>query len=233
VHSSPAEKKEGFTMNIFSSDIDILRYEPSLFGDLYFATQVLISGSGGEISGTTFSALNTDFNAAKIAAGMVIYLRSSDGAIDGVFEVVSVDSATQLTVSVLRADGQTEAVALQDAQDVSFRICTYQPQSNEVFLQLTQHFGLRPGVADGRFSADDILDVSVLKQVSVYGVLSIIFATLAGRADETEENFWKKSKYYRQLFEKALQRCRICIDLGDDGVADSAAGGGSVRLLRD
>jgi hypothetical protein len=72
-----------------------------------------------------------------------------------------------------------------------------------------------------------------LRQVSVYGVLSIIYATLAGRAANSEENFWEKSKYYRQLYEKALQRCRVCIDLGDDGVADSVRSGASVRLLRD
>ncbi len=220
-------------MNSFSNDVDILRYEPSLFGDLHFAGQVLISGSGAEISGTTFTAADADFNAAKITAEMVIYLQSTDGVVDSVYEIVSVDSATQLTVSVLRADGQTEAVALQDAQDVNYRICTYQPQSGEIFLQLTQHFGLKPGVADGQYSADDILDVSVLRQVSVYGILSIIYAALAGRANDSEENFWKKSRYYRQLYEKALQRCRVSIDLGDDGVADSVRSGASVRLLRD
>ena len=220
-------------MNSFSNDVDILRYEPSLFGDLHFAGQVLTSGTGGEVSGTAFNAGDADFNAARIAAGMVIYLQSADDAINGAFEIVSVDSTTQLAVSILRADRQDQAIALRDADNISYRICTYQPQSSEVFLQLTQHFGLKPGVADGVYSADDILDTSVLKQVSVYGVLSMIFASLAGRSADKEENFWNKSRYYRQLFEKALQRCRVCIDLGDDGVADSVRSGASVRLLRD
>jgi hypothetical protein len=220
-------------MNSFSNDIDILRYEPSLFGDLHFAGQVLTSGIGGEVAGTIFSAANADFNAAQITAGMVVYLQSADIAIDSAFEIISVDSATQLTISVLRAQGQEEAIGLPDSEDVNYRICTYQPQGNELFLQLTQYFGLRPGIADGTYSTDDILDVSVLRQVSAYGVLSIIYATLAGRADDSEENFWKKSKYYRQLYERALQRCRVCIDLGDDGVSDSVRSGASVRLLRD
>lgn len=218
-------------MNSFSNDVDILKYEPSLFDDLHFASQVLISGSGAEITGATFNAPGANLNAAKITAGMVVYLQSADGVVDGAYEIVSVDSATQLTVSVLRADGQSEVIALADGEDANYRICTYQPQSSEVFLQLTQHFGLRPGATDGSYSADDILDVSALRQVSVYGVLSIIFATLAGKADEA--NFWAKSKYYRQLFEKALQRSRVSIDLGDDGVADSVRSGASVRLLRD
>jgi len=220
-------------MNKFSNDIDILRYEPSLFGDLHFAGQVLAKGSGASISGTVFAAADADFNAANISSGMVVYLESSDGTVDGAYEIVSVDSATQFTVSVLRADEQTEAVALTDSEDVNYRICTYLPQSNEVFLHLTQHFGLRPGVADGEYCADDILEVSVLRQVSVYGVLSIIYASLTGKKADSGENFWQKSKYYRQLYEKAMQRCRVSIDLGDDGIADSVRSGASVRLLRD
>jgi hypothetical protein len=97
---------------------------------------------------------------------------------------------------------------------------------------LTQHFGLRPGTADGSYDADDILDTDSLRQTSVYGVLSIIFAMLAGRADDSTENFWKKSEHYRKLFANALARCRVCIDLGDDGVADVANSGASIRLLR-
>lgn len=220
-------------MNSFSNDVDILKYEPSLFGDLHFAGQVLISGTSGEIEGDVFNTPDADFNSSKITAGMAIYLRSAEGIIDGAFEIISVNSATQLTISVLRADGQDETIGLPDAEEVSYRICSYQPQSSEIFLQLTQHFGLRPGISDGTYSVDDILDASVLRQVSVYGVLSIVFATLAGRAGDDEENFWKKSKYYRQLFEKALQRCKISIDLGDDGVADSIRSGASIRLLRD
>jgi hypothetical protein len=219
-------------MNCFSNDVDILRYEPGMFGDLHFVGQVLSSGSGGEISSTTFTAQDADFNAAQIAAGMVVYLQSADGVIDGAYEVVSVDSAIELTVSVLRADGQSEAIALTDGQDISYRICSYQPQSSEVFLQLAQHFDLKPGNPDGKYSVDDILDSSVLRQASVYKTLSIIYATISGRADETEENFWEKSRYYQRLYEKALQRCKVSIDLGDDGVSDSVSSGSSVKLTR-
>jgi hypothetical protein len=219
-------------MNSFSNDVDILKYEPSLFGDLHFAGQVLIEGDDGQVNGTVFTSASADFTAAKIAAGMVIYLQSSDGVIDGAFEIVSADSPAQLTISVLRADERSDAIALPDAQNLNYRICTYGAQSREVFLQLTGHFGLRPRAADGEYSADDILDVSILRQVSVYGVLSIVFAALTGRADESKENFWKKSEYYSQLYQKALQRCRVCIDLGGDKTTDTVRSGASVRLLR-
>ena len=220
-------------MNSFSNDVDVLKYEPNLFGDLYFAGQILTSGNGATISSSILNATDGNFVNTQIAAGTVVSLHSADETIDGVYEIISINSATQLAISVLRADSQTDVIPVQDAEDVSFRICTYQAQSNELFLQLAQHFGLRPGIADGKYSVDDILDVSILKQVSVYGIISLVYATLAGRVSESEENFWKKSTYYKQLYEKAYQRCRITIDLGDDGVADSVRSGSSVRLLRD
>jgi hypothetical protein len=219
-------------MNNFCKDVDILRYEPSLFDDLHFAGQVLISGSGGEIAGTTFTAADADFAAVGITAGMVVYLQSADGAVDGAYEIVSVAGATELEVSVLRADVQGQAIAISDGEDVNYRICSYQPQSSEVFLQLAAHFDLRPGNSDGEYSVDDILDVSVLRQAAVYKTLSIIYATLSGKASEKEENFWKKSAYYAQLCEKALQRCKVSIDKGDDGVSDSVSNGSSAKIRR-
>jgi len=222
-------KKE---MNSFSKDADILLYEPILFGDLNYAGQEITSGSGAAVSGSVLTAANANFTDSQVQTGMVVNLRSEDGSIDASYEIVSVESQTQLSISVMRADGQTDIIPVKDAENINFRICTYQAQGSEIFLQLTQHFGLRPGTADGQYSADDILDVSVLKQVSVYGILSIVYGTLSGGGDD-KENCRKKSEYYRRLYEKAMQRCRVSIDLGEDGIADFACDGASVRLLRD
>lgn len=220
-------------MNGFSNDVDILKYEPILFGDLRFAGQVVVSGAGAIISNSTLNVANANFINAQILSGMVCYLQSSDGLIDGAYEIILVDSATQVKISVLRQDNQSDIIPVADNNELKYWICTYRPQSNELLFQISQHFGLRPGVSDADYSVDDILDASVLKQVSVFGVLSIVYATLAGRANEEKDNYWKKSNYYRQLYEKAMQRCRVCIDLGSDGVADSVRSGASVRLLRD
>jgi hypothetical protein len=220
-------------MNSFSKDIDILRYEPNLFGDLYFAGQKVSSGSGASVSGSNLNASDANFIGSQIAPGMVVYLGSEDGTIDDVYEIVSINSGTQLGISVLRVDNQPEIIPVQNSNNLNFRICTYRVQSNELFSQLAQYFGLRPAIADGQYSVDDILDSTILRQVSVYGVLSNIYAALAGKANDGNENFWAKSNHYKQLYEKALQRCRISIDLGDDGVADSIRSGASVRLLRD
>lgn len=229
----PAEHtKRGLKkMAKFSSDADILKYEPILFGELHLPWQVLVAGTGGALSSTTFTASGADFVSAQVSAGGVIYLQSADGTLDGAVEIISVDSATQLTVSVIRTDSDDEPIAPPAATDISYRVSTFGPQASEIGFQLTEYFGIGPGNPASDIDADDILDTNVLKRASVFGVITSVYAMLANRAED--ENFWKKSLHYRKLFEKARERCRLSIDVGGDGVADATKVGASVKLVRD
>jgi hypothetical protein len=215
----------------FSNDTDILKYEPILFGELHLPWQVLRAGTGGTLSGTTFTAGNVDFIMAQVSAGGVIYLRSANGSLDGAYEIVSVDSATQLSLSVIRSDPNDTAVAPPAATDVSYRISTFGPQANEVGFQLTEYFGISPGNPASDIDVEDVLDASVLRLASVFAVISIVYAMLAGKTNN--ENYWRKSLHYQKLFTKARGRCRLSIDVGADGVADVTKVGASGRLIRD
>lgn len=215
----------------FSNDVDILKYEPILFGELHLPWQVVAMGTGGTLSGTTFTANGADFVTGWLTAGGVIYLQSADGSLDGAYEIVSVDSATQLTISVLRPDSEVPAVAPPAATGISYRISTFGPQANEVAFQLTEYFGIAPGNPASQIDVEDILDVSVLRLASVFAVISIAYAMLAGKA--RDENYWKKSLHYQKLFDKARGRCRLSIDAGSDGLADVTKIGASGRLVRD
>ena len=215
----------------FSNDADILKYEPILFGELHLPWQVVAAGTGGTLSGTTFTASGCDLVTACVTPGGVIYLQSADGSLDGAYEIVSVDSATQLTVSVIRPDAQAPAVAPPAATGISWRISTFGPQANEVAFQLTEYFGISPGNPASQIDVEDVLDTNVLRLASVFAVISIAYAMLAGKA--ANENYWKKSLHYQKLFDKARGRCRLSIDVGSDGVADVTKIGASGRLVRD
>jgi len=224
-------RRELKEMVSFSNDVDILKFEPILFGELYLPWQVLAAGTGGELSGTTFTASEADFVSAQISAGGVIYLQSADGTLDGAYEIVSVDSATQLGVSVVRSDSDDAAVAPTAATDISYRISTFGPQASEVGFQLTEYFGIKPGNPASDIDVEDVLDTDVLKRASVFAAISSVYAMLASKA--RDENFWKKSLHYQKLFAKARERCRLSIDFGSDGVADVTKVGASGRLVRD
>jgi hypothetical protein len=219
-------------MIAFCSDRDILKYEGVLFSDLYFPWQVLCQGLDGELSGTTFTATNDNFIVSGTEAGGVIYLRSVDGTVDGSYEIVSVDSETELTVSVVRASSVELANSPGEASSVSYRVSTFLPQARQVFLELTQYFGIGPGDGVSEIDADDIVDTEGLRLASVQAVIAGIYATLASRAD-SDKGFWVKSLHYQKAFEKARQRCRISIDSNGDGSGDISAAGGSVKLVRE
>jgi hypothetical protein len=215
----------------FSNDADILRYEPVLFGELHLPGQVLVAGTAGMLSGTLFTASGADFLSAQVSTGNVIYLQTADGLLDGAYEIVSVDSATQLGVSVVRSDSGDPAIAPPAATGISYRICTFGPQASDVGFRLTEHFGIRPGNPASIYDAEDVLDTDVLKRTSVFAVISSVYAMLASKSGDN--NFWKKSLHYRRLFERARERCRLCIDADSDGLADITRTGASVRLVRD
>ena len=218
-------------MDGFSTDADILKYEPALFGELHLAGQVLASGEGGTVSGTTFTVGGADFVSAKVGAGGAIYLRSSDRLLDGAYEIVSVDSATQLTISVMRSDASDDAVAPPSATDVSYRISTFGPQASEAAFQLSEYFGIKPGSPASSIDVEDIVDVAAFKRASVFAVIGVVYAMLASNA--SDENYWKKSLHYRRLFEKARERCRLGIDTDGDGLVDATRSGSCGRLVRE
>jgi hypothetical protein len=218
-------------MVTFSNDADILKYEPILFGELHLPWQVLASGTGAALSGTTLTAGGADFIAAQVRTGGVIYLQSADGLLDGAYEIVSVDSTTQLSISVVRADSTETAVPPPAATNISYRISTFGPQAAEAGFQLTEYFGIRPGNPASDIDADDILDTSVLRPASVFSVISSVCAMLAGKT--RDQSYWNKSLYYQKLFAKARGRCRLSIDFGTDGLADVTMIGAAGRLVRD
>jgi len=215
----------------FSNDADILKYEPMLFGELHLPWQVLAAGTGGTLSGTTFSAAGADFVSAQVSAGGVVYMRSGDGSLDGVYEIVSVDSATQVTVSVIRSDSDDDPISPPAGDDISYRISTFGPQASEAAFQLTEYFGIRPGNPASDIDVENVLDTQALRRASVFAVISSIYAMLAGKSKD--ENFWNKSLYYQRLFERARERCRFSVDAGSDGLADVTKSGASGKLVRD
>jgi len=215
----------------FSNDVDVLKYEPALFGELHLPSQVQASGTDAVRSGTTLTAAGANFLAAGIEAGGVVSLRSADGSLDGACEIVSVDSATQLTVSVLRADASGPAIAPPVGGAVSYRISTLAPQAVEAAFRLTEHFGIRPGNPASEIAIEDLVDTEGLRRTSAQAVIAQVYAMWANSSQG--DPLRQKSSHYQKLFEQARQRCHWTVDLGADGVADVRRVGGVVRLVRD
>lgn len=215
----------------FSTDVDLLKWEPVVFRDLALASQTLCEGADGVTSGTTFTSASGAFTSKGIAAGHVIYLSDSSNSIDGCYEVVSVDSATQLTVSIVRQTTEDSAIGLPSGSDLSYRISTLDPQAEEVAYGLLQYFGIKVSGDDEEITASDILNSRSLRQASVFAVLSAVFAGSAcGENDPA--GYWQKSLRYQKLYQTARIKARLEIDTDADNIAEHYRIGGTVRLRR-
>lgn len=215
----------------FSNDADILKYEPALLGTLNLRGQTLVEGSNGAVNGTTFTASGVDFVQSKVAPGGAIYISLTSPIFQGEFEIVSVDSATQLTISVIRADSEDEPVPLPASGNGFFRISTLKPQAAEAAFELTRYLGIQPGDPTSDIEVSDILDTSVLKQASVFAVIADVYRLLA--TEEDNNDYWTASRYYRECFERARSAIKLTIDTDSDGIAEQTNMGGAVRLIRD
>lgn len=206
-------------MELFSTDVDAARYEPGLFNGTNFTGPILCKGNNGQVAGTLFAASGEDFVAKQIQPGHMIYLSDGVGGMDSVYEVLSVNSTTQLTISVLRSDPQSDPIVVGTGVNLYYRIGTLDMLSSEVMSMLTQAMDLRPGVVDGKYGIEDLVDVGALRQLSVYLVLSLAYGSRYTNP-ETDEYMLFKKEHYTQLASQAKQRCRIPVDAGDDGIIE-------------
>lgn len=220
-------------MRKFSRDKDILKVEPELFGACHLPSQVAASGSDGVINGTVFTSSSAKFSSCGISAGNVLFIESPTQGFSLAVEIISVDSDTQLQVSILRSDGEP-LIEPPQASDVVYRICSYDIQAEEIAYELMECFGLSPAKPDNELSADQITGEGMLRQVSVYGVLVMVYSMNAflSQSDIDNWNYWKKVERYKNLFEQAKQRCWLSFDTDGDGRVDTQRDAGVFNLKR-
>jgi hypothetical protein len=218
-------------MKAFSRDADLAGYEPGLFTGPDFAGPVLCRGSNGQVSGTAFTAAGENFVAKRVAAGHVIYLSDGLGAIDGAYEIVSVNSPTQLTLSVLRADRAGEPIAVGNGANLLYRVGTFDIRAARVMTSLTAQLGIRPGAADGVLGVENLLDAEPLREVSTLLCLEMIFTGLY--QTEADEALLRKRDHYRAMARRAMTQTVVRLDLDGDGICERSLCGGYASLIRE
>jgi hypothetical protein len=214
----------------FCNDVDLLHWEPNIFQDAAFASQMLIKGTG-DLSGTTFTLDSGSLSDAQVAAGGVIALT---GTIEGAYPIVSVDSATQLTLSVLYDalypdSGEGEPVPVGTAADLNFTIRTFSPQAKMVSRMLKTAAGIVPGTEDE--DSIVILNPETMRRACVLGTLQMIYSALAAVATEPA-NYSVRADLYERLFRRALRGVRVELDTNGDGQRDVRRSLGVLELYR-
>ena len=210
-------------------DRDLLAIEPDVFTGGGFDSQQMIAGTGGAVSGTTFTDASADFPAANIEAGMVLCVYSTVPAEGRCYEIISVDSAAALTVSILRADRDGDPVAPPAWTGLKYYINTFAPQIAE--SEATLHEKLRQlGEADG-ISSSEFVDSSQLRKAVALGSLASVFTARASNATGDDAN-WVKAEFYRRQHVAAVGTLRLAKDIDGDGLAEHTRTLANVSLRR-
>jgi hypothetical protein len=218
----------------FSTDANLLKWEPAILRELALDHQCLARGSGA--SSQTFSVVAeaAGFKTARVAAGHVIHLRNDDQGIDGYYEVLSVESETELLAGMLGGRGD-EWVPLPTGTDLEFDIHTFDPQHEEARWALLARFGLETDAADAD-TADGldrwIFQRRVLRHASMALVLATIYRGQAAGGPETS-GLAQKADHYARLYEDEVAKARLVLDRDGDGRPDDVRSLSSHRLRRE
>jgi len=216
-------------MDNYCQDRDLLGIEPILFIGGGFPSQRLVGGADAQISGTTFTAGSVDFGAAGVEAAMVLCTYSQSPAEGSAYEIVSVDSATTLSVSVLRADPNTDPVAPPAQSGVSFYVRTYAAQIRSISAALGEKLRQIKEVA-GLPSAE-FADSAQLRLTAAYGTIADVFVARAENAEPNDAN-WIKARHYRRMFRSLQLQLRLAVDTDGNGTAERTRTLGNVALKR-
>ena len=209
-------------------DRDLLAIEPDVFTGGGFNSQQPASGDYGTISGTTFSA-SGNFQSVDIQPGMVLCVCSTVPSEGRCYEIISVDSSTELTVSVLRADRDAEAIAPPAESELIYHIRTFRPQIAD--CEATLHEKLRQiGEANG-ISATNFVDSSQMRKAISFAVLSSVFTAQASNATDSDAN-WVKAEFYRRQHVAAVAALRLASDTNGDGFAEQSRTLANISLRR-
>jgi len=214
-------------MNEFCRDIDIARLEPVLFGGLYFPWQVKAAGTSGTVADGVLTDSGADFQSSGIQAGDIISIYSGVSQ-SGVFEIVSVDSATQIQICLIRGARQTEMIKPVFSADVSWRITTFALQLDQASLSICERFGIGFSTDDKQYSQEQVVVDDMLGYICAALAVSMIYRS---HQDEDGYNI-SKSVYYRTIYELLCRQYRISVDIDGDGIADVAVAGIGVEMKR-
>lgn len=202
-------------MSTYANDTDLLLWEPNLPADAAIASQTLMSGTA-DLSGTALTIAAGSLIASHVEPDQVVALT---GAIAGCYPIVAVDSATQMTISILYQGSWRDADPLVpspvgSAAGVSFVIRSFYAQ-RRVISDLIDHLIDLPAGAT-------LLNPDVLRRPCALGAIQMIYRTLAATVD-APELYQIRADLYERLYRRELRNTVLHLD---------TEGGGRITEIR-
>lgn len=211
-------------MASFATDRDLLVLEPNLFRDVGWVGQRLTKGTGS-VSGTTLTVTGADvaLDAAGVGAGGVGGAGHVVTIAGAAYEVIERLSATQLTISRLRASRGDATIPPSAGAAGEVIVHTFAPQIAAAHGQVLAVAGLAEegsvqAVKGARHEGQVLVDAALVRLESL-GALALVWAAAAG-ALGAGTPAQQKAEWYRERFERDRERVEVKLDLDGDGAPD-------------
>ncbi|MFI4860968.1 MAG: hypothetical protein ACIAXF_09840 [Phycisphaerales bacterium JB063] len=209
----------------FSTDRDLLAYEPTLFNDVPFVAQQRVSVADAELAGTTVFSISADFDAAQVAAGSVVLIDRKP------FEVIQrLDEAT-LTVSLPRTATSDPTIPGEEGTSLSLIARTFAPQAALVREALLRMLGIDENDPDNPLNEESVVSLGAMARLEALGTLERVYSSAAALTGNNEHHLIKANEY-RKRFLATAARSPIRIDTNADGLPDEKRYLGLMRMTR-
>jgi hypothetical protein len=216
---------------LFCNDVDLLHWEPAVFLDAAVTGQLLLSGLGN-LAGTSFTATSGSFATNHVVEGNVLLV---SGTIAGTYPIVAVNSATNLTISVLYDglypdSGPAVPTPTVTLSGLSYAVRTFGAQRKVASDLLLGAAGLG---ATAQASEATILNPNVLRRACVLGTLQMIYNAMAAAIPGADvATYLARSQTYARLYREAMRSAKVEVDLDGDGIVDEVRELSVLRFVR-
>jgi hypothetical protein len=168
----------------------------------------------GSVAGTQLTLTSGSFIDAGIEPGHVVLFD------DVTLEIVSVDSASLATVSLMRGDVAGAAVPPIAASDRSVEVYDFSAQRAIVHRQVLSMLGL-DSVGEQVFGLDEsqVTNPGALTRLETLGTLHLIYAG-ASAPSRMSDRFERRAELYRQRYQSERESVIAAIDMDGDGIAE-------------
>jgi hypothetical protein len=199
---------------MFATDRDLLALEPTLFRDIAWASQRLVTGTATISNGVLiFDTIDADCETAGVSAGGVVVIDTTP------YEIIEVISPDELHISLLRPSETGDPLLMPDlAVSTSTSIYTFTPQLEIVHRQALRMLGIEPGASDTP-TEFDITNPAAIRRLESLGALHLIYSA-AGALTPATSALNTRAELYRNRFNEERQRISIGLDLNADGQPD-------------
>lgn len=209
----------------FSTDRDLLAFDPAVFNELPFATQQRLSVADADLDGTTLTSPTADFHAAGVDAGSVVLIATVP------HEVLARIDAMALIVSRLRSSTTDPAIPGTDGQNLSVVVRTLEPQAALVNAMLLRTLGIDVDDPSAELTEESVLSLSLMARLEALGTLQLAYAAAATVAGDNA-GLRTKADQFGVRFAKERLAASVLIDRNGDGLPDERRCFGTLRMQR-